>query len=157
MEERASTTTPAAATEVPSTTDSPIYSEAQSPPTQDRPNEKVYDYAKPEEIICLTASRSSLDNLDLHTDTDSGFVGNKNMDQNDDDDDSGPSSPLYAIVEGPSLPGVASVEGPSEWSPEGTPVENELDGCKPAYVEVLPDTCSGSERGDAFINENSKA
>lgn len=156
MEERASTAAVAAATttEVPSTADSPIYSEAQSPPPRDKPKDKVYDYAKPEDIICLTASRSSLDNLDLHTDTDSGYVGNKNTDQND-NDDNGPSSPVYATVEGPSSPGVTSVRGPSEGSPDGTPVENELDDCKPDYVEVLPDSCS--ERENAFINANSKA
>ena len=153
VEERAPTAAAVAVTttEAPSIEDSPIYSEAQSPPPQDKPKDKVYDYAKPEDIICLTASRSSLDNLDLHTDTDSGYVGNKNYDN----DDNGPSSPFYATVEGPSSPGVTSMRGPSEGSPDGTPVENELDDCKPDYVEVLPD--SGSERENALINANSTA
>ena len=51
--------------------DGAILSELQSPkPPQDKPKDKTYDYAKPEGIIMLTASRSSLDSLDSHRQAD---------------------------------------------------------------------------------------
>ena len=51
--------------------DGAILSELQSPkPPQYKHNDKTYDYAKPEGIIMLTASRSSLDSLDSHRQAD---------------------------------------------------------------------------------------
>lgn len=162
MEERNSTATTAAAG--PCTTDTAvIYSEAVCPPPQDKPKDKDYDYAKPEDVACLTASRSSLNNLDICTvaTTDPGYVEAK---ERSEDNGNGPSSPLYATVEGPSSPELSPEGGPSdvpsegaplEVSSAGTPLENGLDEAKPEYVEVLPDT--DSESRNSLIKENSEA
>ena len=123
--------------EVTTATDSPaesnVYCEASSPkPPQNKAKSKDYDYAKPEGIIVLTASRSSLDNLDSHKDNDvkagGGYVETRDFEPN------GPPSPLYAVVEGPNSrksPGVP---------PEEAPSENELNDLSGEYIEVLPDT-----------------
>ena len=113
-----------------------IYSEAWSPKPEPPPHKsksKKYDYAKPEGIIVLTASRSSLDNLDSHKDTytepnEEGYVEVRDSESNV------PSSPLYAVVEGPNSPKSPGV--PSE----GDLLENELDDPPGDYIEVLPDT-----------------
>ena len=142
-----------AATGGPCTTDSLIYSEAKNPSPQDRPKDKEYDYAKPENLICLTASRSGLDNLDLHTETDPSYVEKRVEDNGT--TDNGPSSPFYATVERPSLPGSPSEEGPLGDTLEEAPVEKDPEDHKPEYVELLPDT--GSESGSSSRIENSKA
>ncbi|KAL9959606.1 hypothetical protein ACROYT_G032941 [Oculina patagonica] len=123
-------------------TDSPsepvIYSEAQSPkpePPQNKPKSKDYDYAKPEGIIVLTASRSSLDNLDsrkvsnlsVSKPNEAGYVEIR------DSEPKCPLSPLYAVVEGPNSPKSPGVP------PEGAPLENELNDVPADYIEVLPD------------------
>lgn len=125
-------------------TDSPsepvIYSEAQSPkpePPQNKPKSKDYDYAKPEGIIVLTASRASLDNLDSHKDTDpepteAGYLETR------DSELKCPLSPLYAVVEGPNSPKSPGVP------PEGAPLENELNDLPADYIEVLPEVESES-------------
>ena len=110
--------------------ESNIYSEASSPkPPQNKAKSKDYDYAKPEGIIVLTGSRSSLDNLDSHKDTDvepeGGYVETRDFEPNS------PSSPLYAVIESPNSPGVNS---------EGALSENEVNDFSGDYIEVLPDT-----------------
>lgn len=123
--------------EVTTATDSPpesnIYSEASSPkPPQNKARSKDYDYAKPEGIIVLTGSRSSLDNLDSHKDTDvepeGGYVETRDFEPKS------PPSPLYAVVEGPNSPKSPGVTS------EGTPSENEPNDLSGDYIEVLPDT-----------------
>ena len=123
--------------EVTTATDSPpesnIYSEASSPkPPQNKPKSKDYDYAKPEGIIVLTGSRSSLDNLDSHKDSDvepeGGYVETRDFQPDD------LLSPLYAVVEGPNSPKSPGVNS------EGTPSENEANDLSGDYIEVLPDT-----------------
>ena len=97
--------------------DGAILSELQSPkPPQDKPKDKTYDYAKPEGIIMLTASRSSLDSLDSHRQADV------------------PSSPKNTTFQGPyspRSPGASSKE-PSH--------DKEGDDSLQAddYIEVLP-------------------
>ena len=120
-------------TAIDSPPESNIYNEASSPkPPQNKSKSKHYDYAKPEGIIVLTASRSSLDNLDSHKDTDvepeGGYVETRDLEPN------GPPSPLYAVVEGPSSP-----KSPGVIS-EGAPSENEPNDLSGDYIEVLPDT-----------------
>ena len=124
--------------EVTTATNSPsasnIYSEAQCPkPPQNKPKSKDYDYAKPEGIIVLSASRSSLDNLDSHRDTDSKP---NEADYVETREQNGPSSPLYVVVEGPNSPPLKSPGVPSE----GASLENELNDPAADYIEVLPDT-----------------
>lgn len=119
-------------------TDSPsesnVYSKASSPkpPQIKAKKSKDYDYAKPEGVIVFTASRSSLDNLDSHKDTDvepeGGYVETRDFESN------GPPSPLYAVVEGPNSPKSPGVP------PEEAPSENELNDLSGEYIEVLPDT-----------------
>lgn len=130
--------------EVTTATDSPpesnIYSEALSPkPPQNKPKSKDYDYAKPEGIIVFTGSRSSLDNLDSHKDSDvepeGGYVETRDFQPDD------PPSPLYAVVEGPNSPKSPGVNS------EGTPSDNEANDLSGDYIEVLPDT--DSENKDA--------
>ena len=130
--------------EVTTTTDSPpesnIYSEALSPKLpQNKTESKDYDYAKPEGIIVLTGSRSSLDNLDSHKDTDvepeEGYVETRDFEPD------GPLSPLYAVIEGPNSPKSPGVNS------EGAPSENEPNDLSGDYIEVLPDT--DSENKDA--------
>ena len=81
----------------------------------------------------MTASRSSLDNLDSHKDTNSepneaGYVETRNSERN------GPPSPLYAVVEGPNSPKSPGV------SPDGAPLKNKVKELRADYIEVLPDT-----------------
>lgn len=130
--------------EVTTATDGPpesnIYSEALSPkPPQNKTKSKEYDYAKPEGIIVLTGSRSSLDNLDSHKDSDvepeGGYVETREFEPD------GPQSPLYAVVEGPNSPKSPGVNS------EGAPSENEANDLSGDYIEVLPDT--DSENKDA--------
>ena len=113
--------------------DSDIYSEPQSPkPLQNKPKSKEYDYAKPEGIIVLTASRTSLDNLDSKKHdsepNEAHYVETRELDP--------PSSPVYTNVMGPNSPTSpgGSSEGPSQ--------DNECnDSSHPDdYIEVLPDT-----------------
>ena len=90
--------------EVTTAADSPpesnVHSEALGPkPPQNKTKSKDYDYAKPEGIIVFTGSRSSLDNLDSHEDSDvepepeGGYV-----------EPDGPPSPCYLVVEVPTSP-----------------------------------------------------
>lgn len=107
--------------------DGAIYSEPQSSkPPQDKPKNKDYDYAKPEGIIVLTASRTSLDNLDSHRHAGSEHNEGDYVATREADD---PSSPIYTTVQGPNSPGSpkASSEEPSQ--------DNECND----YIEVLPD------------------
>jgi len=145
------TATTTTATDLPSTADSAIYSEAQSPPAQDKPKDKEYDYAKAEDVICITVSRSSLDNLDLQADSEQGYTQSR---EHIEDTDNGPPSPFYATVEEPSSPGVTPEGDPSEVPPEGASAENGLDDHRPYYVELLPD--ESSESGGSLIKEDCK-
>jgi len=107
--------------------ESNIYSESVSPKSpQNETKSKDYDYAKPEGIVVLTASLSSLDNLDSHKDIDEepeeGYIKTRDLEPN------GPPSPLYVVVEGPSSPKL-----PGETSEEPKDLSGD-------YIEVLPDT-----------------
>lgn len=107
--------------------ESNIYSEPVSPKSpQNTTKSKDYDYAKPEGIVVLTASLSSLDNLDSHKDIDEepeeGYIKTRDLEPN------GPPSPLYVVVEGPSSPKL-----PGETSEEPKDLSGD-------YIEVLPDT-----------------
>lgn len=147
MEERAPNIP--TATGGPSTTHLLINSDAQNPSAQVRPKAKEYDYAKPENLICLTVRRSSLENPDLDTETDPRYVDKRVEDK--ETTDNGPSSLFYATVEEPSSPGSPSEEGPLGDTPE----EKDPEDLKPEYVELLPDI--GSENGTSLRAENSKA
>lgn len=118
--------------------DGAILSELQSPkPPQYKHNDKTYDYAKPEGIIVLTASRTSLDNLDSlrhagseHDEAD--YVQTREAD--------GPSSPIYTTIQGPNSPrspGASSEEPLQDNKGDDSLQEND-------YIEVLPDSVIGT-------------
>ena len=118
--------------------DGAVYSEPQSvKPPQNKPKDKTYDYAKPEGIIVLTASRTSLDNLDSlrhagseHDEAD--YVQTREAD--------GPSSPIYTTVQGPNSPrspGASSEEPLHDNKGDDSLQEND-------YIEVLPDSVIGT-------------
>ena len=132
--------------EVTTATNSPpesnIYSEALSPkPHENKTKSKDYDYAKPEGVIVLTGSRSSLDNLDSHKDSDvepeGGYVETRDFEPD------GPPSPFYAVVEGPNSPKSPGVNS------EGVPSDNEANDLSGDYIEVLPDTDSKNKDAEA--------
>lgn len=117
----------------PSTEDTAIYSEANSPPPQDKVKSKDYDYAKQDDVCVI---RSSLENLDENktNERETGYGhGREHSNSNETD----PPSPFYAVVE------VADSGGlPAD---EATSSENELDAdSAPEYVEVLPEVDTGS-------------
>lgn len=110
-------------------------------PHENKTKSKDYDYAKPEGVIVLTGSRSSLDNLDSHKDSDvepeGGYVETRDFEPD------GPPSPFYAVVEGPNSPKSPGVNS------EGVPSDNEANDLSGDYIEVLPDTDSKNKDAEA--------
>lgn len=125
----------------PSTEDTAIYSEANSPPPQDKVKSKDYDYAKQDDVCVI---RSSLENLDENK-TNERETGYAHSREHSNSNETDPPSPFYAVVE------VADSGGlPAD---EATSSENELDtDSAPEYVEVLPEV--DSESGNPLTKGN---
>ncbi|XP_068758903.1 uncharacterized protein [Montipora capricornis] len=120
-------------TEDMSTIEPAVYSEAKvSPPPENRSTDKEYDYAKPENFTAIRSSRASLDNLDFCVSADQRSVECKE-DQKE-DQENGPSSPVYVTVEGPNSP---PLEAPSGESLEEVPMKNGPESTIPYYVELM--------------------
>ena len=130
MEQRSSVLPSTPVETVPlSTADTAIYSEANSPPPQDKVKIKDYDYAKRDDV-CV--SRSSLDNLDENktNERETGCAESREHSNSYETDPLG--SPFYAVVE---VAGSGGLPADEEASSENDLVTDSV----PEYVEVLPD------------------
>ena len=142
MEQRTSVLPSTPVETVPSSTeDTAIYSEANSPPPQDKVKSKDYDYAKQDDVCVI---RSGLENLDENK-TNERETGYGHSREHSNSNETDPPSPFYAVVE------VADSGGlPAD---EATSSENELDtDSVPEYMEVLPD--EDSESGNPLTKGN---
>ncbi|CAH3143757.1 unnamed protein product [Porites evermanni] len=142
MEQRSSVLPSTPVETVPSfTEDTAIYSEANSPPPQDKVKSKDYDYAKQDDVCVI---RSSLENLDENK-TNERETGYGHSREHSNSNETDPPSPFYAVIE------VADSGGlPAD---EATSSENELDtDSVPEYMEVLPD--EDSESGNPLTKGN---